>query len=427
MTRFREEGNPAGIKQVVVGGLLVQGCIGAGLMVVAWILAKPIAVLFAGGPGGAVLVRLICLHGVLLLVFKMGIALLLGLQSIGARALSDLLRVMACVTTAAVLLGAGYGVEGAAWAYVAGVVAGVATQAVALGLWHRDVLAARFSWRFDLVAQVFRSGKYLSVAYGGVLVFSQMDTVMLGLLSRDLGAAGAYQVAVPTIMILYGLLLPVGVALMPMVTTLLHRGEKTLLAAGIARMYETAGVLILPGTVLMACFSDVLMTVLWGKAAPGARGAFDILAIGSVFYFTCYVNLQVLAGMGRARTACALIAGALGANLVLNAVLIAFFGIRGAAAATVLSHVLATGLGVAAIRRDLAVPLRTRTAAAALAGSVVIAGFALAVRRLDPFVTHPVLVSAVTGVVCYGTLIGILEILGVARLRESIEVVLRKS
>ncbi|MBN2309377.1 MAG: polysaccharide biosynthesis C-terminal domain-containing protein, partial [Candidatus Hydrogenedentes bacterium] len=352
VTRFREEGDVAAVKQAVVGAFVPQGVVGGALIAAAWVGAGPIAAWCFDTPAAAPLIRLVAVHAGLMLVFKAGMAVLLGLQSIAARNLADLARVAVCVGSAVVFLRLGFGVEAAALAYVAGAAAAIGTEAVAIAVLHGPVVRGRFRWRPDLVREVFRSGKYLSVAYGGVLIFSHMDTVMLGLLGRDYGAVAAYQVAVPTIMIIYGLLLAVASSFMPMVTTLSHRREIPLLADGIARIYELAAVVAVPGAVLMACFSDVLMGTLWRRDVFDAPGAFNILVVGAVFYFTCYLNLQILAGMGRARLACRAIAVALGVNLVLNAVLILLFGIRGAAAATVLSHIAATAIGVAAMRRE---------------------------------------------------------------------------
>lgn len=432
VTRFREEENPAAIKQVVLSALTLEGLVSGVLVLAAFLLARPVATAILGRPDAAVLIRIMAVHAGITMVLKNGTALLLGLQSIGMRSLADLARVAACPAVALLLLRLGYGVEAAAYAYVAGAVAGLTVQIIAAAIFHRRILCAPFRWRPDLVAEVFRSGKYLSLAYGGVILFSHMDTAMLGVLGGLQGdvatfrSAGAYQVAVPTAMILYSLVMAVGVNFMPMVTTLLHRNERKRLAEGIARIYEAAFVVVLPATILMACYSDVLMAFIWRKDVLDAASAFNILSVGAIFYFTCYLNLQILAGMGRAKGACAAIALALAVNLVFNVVLILWFGIRGAAMATVLSHVAATSFGLRILGKELGVRLRLDNVLAAAAVGVAVAFAAMHVRTTTLFLEHPLGVAAGAAVGLYVGSIVVLEALGFARLRELTATVFRR-
>jgi O-antigen/teichoic acid export membrane protein len=416
VTRFRERGDPSSIKQAALGGLVPQVMVGGTLVAVAWVLAGPLGMVLFGVQEAALLIRIVALHAGLLIFFKTGLAVLLGLQSIGARSLSDMTRVLVCVGAAVVLLRLGYGVRAAAYAYVAGAAAGVAVQVAAVCGLHRGVALARFAWRPGLVRDIFRSGKYLSVAYGGALVFSHMDTVMLGIVGRDLNEVGVYQVAVPTITIVQSLLVAAGVSFMPMVTKLLERGERDLLAAGINQIFEAAWVVVLPGVALAACFSDVLMTALFQRDVQNAPEAFNILAIGSVFYFMCYLNLQILAGMGRTRGACGAIGAGLAINLVLNFALIALFGIRGAAAATVLSYVASTALGIAVIREELAVRVALKRPVASIVASAALAVVALQIRKTGAFMEHPIAVAACGGAALYAMCLGALELSGYGRL-----------
>jgi O-antigen/teichoic acid export membrane protein len=432
VTRLREEKDPAAIKQVVLSALTIEGLISGILVVAAFLLAKPVATLVLDRPDAAVLIRIMAVHAGIMMVVKNGTAMLLGLQSIGMRSLADLARVAVCPTVALLMLQFGYGVEAAAYGYVAGAAASLMFQVIAIILLHPPILRAPFRWRPDLVAEVFRSGKYLSLAYGGVILFSHMDTTMLGVLGalqRDataFRAAGAYQVAVPTTMILYSLIMAVGVNFMPMVTTLLHRNERERLAEGIARIYELAFVVVLPATILMACFSDVLMALIWRTDVLDAPSAFNILAVGSIFYFTCYFNLQILAGMGHAKGACAAIALALVVNLVFNVILILWLGIRGAAMATVLSHIAATSFGLRILSKELGVRLRFDNVLAAALVSVVVAFAAMHVRTTTLFLEHPLGAAATAAIALYLGSVVVLDALGFGPLRELTMIILRR-
>lgn len=134
---------------------------------------------------------------------------------------------------------------------------------------------------------------------------------------------------------------------MPMVAMMNERGETAQLAGGVERIYESAVVVILPATVLLACFSDVLMEMLFRRDILDATDAFNILALGSVFTFAAHFNLHVLVGLG----------AALVANVVLNLALIYTLNIRGAALATALSNGLATLLTLRGLGRLLPLAL----------------------------------------------------------------------
>ncbi|MCP4638927.1 MAG: oligosaccharide flippase family protein [bacterium] len=418
VTQYREKNDCVAIKSIVSGALAIQGLLALVGIAVVWALAEPIAVRWLHAPHAVNAVRLVALHAGLSLAFTTGMAFLLGMQSIGARSLCDFVRVVVCVSAAWLLLHAGWGIEAAAAGYAAGVTAGALAITGAAWIFHRSVVAASLAWRPALLRTVFHSGKYLTIAYGGVMIFSQMDTVMIGFLMPGFTAAAAYQLAVPTVTILYSVLLALGVSFMPMVATLVHRGERDLLADGVSRFFEAAAVVLLPATVVMACFSDVLMTLLFRRDILNAPDAFNILAVGSVFYFFCYFTLQILAGMGRTRAACIAVSVSLGLNLLLNIVLIRFFGIRGAATATVLSHVAATVLGLRYVRRDLAVAFRWKTALATVTVCALLAAIGHGVRGTALFDHHPIVTAGTVGAVMYGTALFALEALGFARLRQ---------
>ncbi|HIJ75057.1 MAG TPA: hypothetical protein HPP83_13255 [Candidatus Hydrogenedentes bacterium] len=417
VTRLRERGNAAAVKRVALGAVLVQLIPASVLLLLTAVFARPIATLCFHAPDGAPLVRALALFIIVLLPFRTGAVTLLGLQYIAARNLAELAHVASCLGVTILLLGRGLGVLAPAYGYVLGAVVGIAVQITALGCLNRAVFRARFEWDPPLVFGVFAEGKYMSVAFGGITLFSYMDTVMLNLIRGDHLLVAAYQIAAPTVMILYAFVMAGTINFMPIATTMWLRGERDLLADGIQRIYEAALAVVLPATVLLACFSDVLLEVLW-RNVHDAPDAFNILAVGCVFYMMCVLNVQILPGIGRPRVACTIVLTALGANLVLNLVLIHFFAIRGAAAATVLSHVIAAALGVRAIRRELKIQLRVAAIVASLFLNVIIVLLALGVRATVLYADHRFIVAVLSCALLYVLAIACLELLGVARLRE---------
>lgn len=425
VTRMREERAVDRIKSAVLSAGAPCALVAGAGFAAAWFAAGPVSRRFFGDEQAVALIRIVALYVVVFLPFKTGYMLLLGLQRAASRCAAEVARGALCLAGAVWLLRTGHGAAAAAWAYVLGTAAGLLVEMAALALLERPLVAAPARWRGEYLGRVFGPGKHLTVAFGGALVFSQMDTVMLTAIRGDLRAVAAYQLAVPTIMIVYAIALAGVTNFMPMVTTLWNRGERELLADGIDRIHEAAAVLILPGSAVLAAFSDVLMQALFRRDILDAPAAFNILALGGVAHFLCMLNLHALAGIGLARAASTAMGTALALNLALNAALIPLLGIRGAAAATVLSHAAATALELRALRGAL--PLRPRllpAAGAAFAAVLVMLGCAL-VRRTGLFAAYPVPMAAAAGGASYALAVGALEACGLGRLRELASVIRR--
>lgn len=423
VTRFREQHDPAAIKRLVLGSLIPQASLASVFLLVAVVFAEPIAVLCFKDPGAAALVRILGLFTCVLLFFRSGASLLLGLQYIAMRNLAELIRVASCVVLTIALLREGLGILAPAYGYLLSAALGALVEVAVVARLDPAVVHAPFRWDPGLVSEVFRNGKYLTIGAGGMVLFSQMDTVMLTLMRHDLRAVAAYQVAAPTVMILYAFMLAGTLNLMPLVTTMWHRGERALLADGIQRLYEAALAIVLPGSVVAASFSGVFLELLWTDVGD-APAAFNILAVGSAFYLTCLLNFHILSGIGRPKDACVTIVASLGANLALNLLLIHFFGIRGAAAATVSSHIIATVLGLRVIRRELRVRVRILPILAVLAACIAIVFLSGLVRASTLFQHHTLVAALVTGVILYCSTLTLFELLGIGRLRELSRIIL---
>ncbi|MCC6154392.1 MAG: polysaccharide biosynthesis C-terminal domain-containing protein, partial [Candidatus Hydrogenedentes bacterium] len=188
--------------------------------------------------------------------------------------------------------------------------------------------------------------------------------------------AAAYQVALPTITIFYSLMIAAGVSLLPMVRTLWLRDEHVFLAQSIERLYAAAICVMIPGGILLACGSDVLMTVLFGSNILNASDAFDVLAVGGIAFFLAYVNLHVLAGIESPRAAGVAVIGGLILDVVLSVPLTYWFGIRGTAIAGVCGYGLVLGLSYVAMRDSLRVafPLRAIAGSVGVGAAVGLAG-----------------------------------------------------
>ncbi len=423
ITQYREEKNPAAIKNVISGALIVQLTFAGGCALLAIAAAPFVGRQFPDYPALPFLIGVLALHALGIIVYKAGQQFFLGMQALVWRNTVDAVRSIVCVSAAVLLVGGRFGLKGAALAYLIAVLAAALTQATGLFAGFSEIARAPFQWRRDLVDTAFSAGKYLSLAFGGIAVFSSLDTTMITVVRGDLREVAAYQIALPTVMIIYSLMTAAGLTFMPMARMLWLREERELLADGISRIYEAACALVIPAGVLMAAFSDVLMHLLFGKDILNAPEAFNVLAVAGVFYFLGYLNLHILAGIGRARAAAAVIAIALALDLVLDPVLIHFLGIRGAAMASFIGYSTATILGFRAIRAEIPVvlPIKTAVVATVLSGGAWLGCHLFRSTRV--FTEHGTVSAAVASGASFVCVVLILELSGCARLHELARVV----
>jgi O-antigen/teichoic acid export membrane protein len=429
ITRYREENDPGAMKSLALGALVPQGIL-TGIVVVAFLTVPPIVAPWVGYPGAPALFRIfadpvspglfrvLALHAVFVLLFKCGQQVLLGVQAIAWRNASDLARAVLCLGGAIVLLHMGWGVYATAAAYTLGALAEVVVISAALLISFPHVVRARFTWRPKQVREAFDSGKWLSVGFGGIVVFSSVDTIVISLVRESLSDAAAYQIALPTITILYSLMIAAGISLLPTVRTLWLRGERALLADGLQRLYGAAIAIMIPAGVLLACGSDVLMTTLFGKNVLNAGDAFDVLAVGGIAFFLAYINLHVLAGIDRPRVAGIAVICGLALDFALSLPLTHWFGIRGTAIAGVCGYSLAAGMGLIGIRRLMPVRVPVGAVLGSVSVSIVAGVVATVFRQRGVISVERPIFSAILGAAILLAVLAASELIGFSELRK---------
>lgn len=428
ITRFREQNDHSAMKRLILSITIVYAAVATATFAAVTLASPLLSQWLLGTAQATPILAVLGAYVLAVICFKIGITILLGLQMIAVKNIAEAARVILCVAIAYVFVQQPHHAPQAAAAYVVGTFAAAAFAVAAVAIAKANILNAPGVFDTNTLKEVFRSGKFASIAFGGLLVFSNIDTVMLGALrNNNEEAVAAYQIAAPTLMIAFSVLIALGNNFMPMVTTMAYRNEHQRLAAGITRIYETAFVAILPGAALMAVYSDIVIKALFQRDVLDAPAAFNILVIGLVFIFIAYINLHALVGLGRARAAAWAIGIALVANIILNVLLIMRFNLQGAAAATALSNAVAAALSAAALRQhlNLHIPIRALAAAALAAIALIAAG--LSTRPWVLNAPYPLLNAALTAAAAYLATLLLLEAAGLCRLRQLARAMIEKS
>jgi O-antigen/teichoic acid export membrane protein len=177
----------------------------------------------------------------------------------------------------------------------------------------------------------------LSLLLGLQIIFSQMDTLILGMYRTD-AEVGVYRAAVQTITVVTFANMTVSAVLAPNLAALHAKGDM----AGLQRLVRWSSRMVLlmtltPAVFLMLFNEHVLARAFGASFAPGGAALF-ILCIGQIAAASVGPVGLLMNMTGHERRAMPVVIAAVLMNASLNLLLVPRFGIRGAAVANAVSY-----------------------------------------------------------------------------------------
>ena len=159
---------------------------------------------------------------------------------------------------------------------------------------------------------------------------------------RPLAEVAMYNVILPTADLLLVVGRPFGRIMFPLTSELvaLHDRQKLLFLLGKSHKYVF--LLLVPLAVVVILFSKFILTTFFGVDYTGGALALQILTIGYLFPCLSLISYNVLLGLGRSKEAAGVTIAVNILNLVLNLLLIPFFGNFGQG---YLGAIIATAIG----------------------------------------------------------------------------------
>lgn len=229
-----------------------------------------------------------------------------------------------------------------------------AMVALCLGFTFQKFGASLLNWRIDfaLVRSFMKSALYLSLNSAMVLMFWNVDKLMLRYLIADFEVIGIYSAAVRLYEILAFIPVILCASFFPAILS-----AKQNPASYKARLQSLADVLFLVAVVLTGLgilFSDQIILLALGEEFLPASKIFSIAMLGNIFVFLGVVGSRFLLSENLEHVLLVRTIIGLACNIVLNYVLIQHYGVIGAAISTVISSF------VVAILADLASFKKTR-------------------------------------------------------------------
>ncbi len=168
---------------------------------------------------------------------------------------------------------------------------------------------------------------------------SYIDTLILTG-TRSLTEVGIYNVILPSALIFVFLGRAISSIILPLASELLAKQDYRRLKKGMQLLQKYFFLIVSPIIIVVAAFSEVLITVLFGENYLTGTLAMKILLIGILFYTASSININLLSGIGRPKTVAKIIFTAAITNTLLNLLFIPSYGITAAAATTALSYLI---------------------------------------------------------------------------------------
>jgi len=199
-------------------------------------------------------------------------------------------------------------------------------------------------------------GLFVISASAGLLIIGYTDTIVLTYFA-GLKNVGFYNIAFPTANVLAYFPKAIGGILFPLSAELWVKNKKMLLIAGIESLYKYSIIIIVPAVFIMLSFTDLLITVMFGKGFLPASTALKILSVGVIFTSLYAINSAFFSGIGKPQINSKIVYTTAAFNLISNLILIPLIGIMGAAITTSTSYFIMMFLSLIKIRKFIKITL----------------------------------------------------------------------
>ena len=234
----------------------------------------------------------------------------------------------------------------------------------------------------SLAKKLFTFG--IPVVFTGLagMIFGYTDTILLTYF-RTLKEVGLYNVALPTMKVISVIGVAFTSILFPLSSELWAKKRKDQLGKGLGMLYKYALILVFPLALLMFLFPEIILGILFGGEFKAAGGVLRILAIGYLINTLSGVNNTTLSGIGKPKEVSKIMFSGACMNLILNLILIPFYGMEGAAISTTISFLFLFILSTLKIKKDIFFTLPWKSFSILAMSGILIASLTYLIKSLD--------------------------------------------
>lgn len=260
-----------------------------------------------------------------------------GFQKMSYFSSISLVKTVLLLVFSVIFINLGFGLMGVSISYI---LAPLVVILIYAFLFIRYTFPDFFKIKMQFNKELMKKMVYFAIpatlSQGASALICYTDNIVLTF-SSTIKYVGIYNVALPTAMLINQLFSPLRFVLYPMASELWAKNEITQLNKGLQIIYKYSFMIILPILVIIITYSELIINILFGPKYIEANMALKILSIGMFLLSLSQINIILLgaAGMPKINMKTTFISAVI--NLILNVLLIPYYGIIGAAIATTIS------------------------------------------------------------------------------------------
>ncbi|MBS3054181.1 MAG: flippase [Candidatus Aenigmarchaeota archaeon] len=332
ISELKSKQNFAGIKSSIIMVFLAQTILSVAIFTPLIFFSDILASQYFGMPQASTVLFFLLIEAIV----NMGIysAVFQGMQKFKIFGLIEIFRVSILFAFAIPLAS-----NGAVGIALAQLLTTLVMNVIFVGIAFKEMpalISEKFVFDTKLLRNVFKFGLTLWLGNIIVMLVSRLDIIFITYF-RALKEVAWYNVSLPTAMLLTTFSAAVNNTLYPTVAELWANGRKEDVARGMESIIKFFFVLMLPPALVFLAYPDIIITTLFGESYLPASFSLQILSIGMLFSSISSIFLGVINGIGRPDMNAKVVSVVAGANFALNALLVPFYGLDGAAAATAIS------------------------------------------------------------------------------------------
>jgi O-antigen/teichoic acid export membrane protein len=267
-----------------------------------------------------------------------------GFQRMAMFSSIDLTRMIIILSISFIFFEMGYDIFSPVIAYIAAPIILIFIYAPLLYNKNSSIfIKNKFFWDKPLFKKLRKYGLQIILFSAGGIILSYSDRLML-VYFKTLEDVGVYSAVFPTAMLIWYIPMAITNVIIPLTSELWGKRLYVELKKGIELLYRFSLIVILPVSLLLFVFSNVILEIFYGtNYATYGTGyltgsiALKILAIGIIFYSFHMVNSGIFSGIGKPNINTKIIGFGAILNILLNFILIPKFGFVGAAIATMIT------------------------------------------------------------------------------------------
>jgi O-antigen/teichoic acid export membrane protein len=269
---------------------------------------------------------------------------------------------------------------------------------------------SKFIYDNKLLTKLSKYGIFVMATGVGNIILGNTDIILLTYFS-GLTPVALYSVALPTARLFLYFPNAIGGIFTPLTSELWIKKKKLILKEGIESLYKYSLIIIIPLVFMVLSFSELLLTVFYGKEFASASDTLKILSVGMIFASLFFINLKFFAGIGKPKINSKIVYSVAIFNLAANLILIPVLGIVGAAITTTLSYFIMMLMSLIKIRKFIKIELPIRTwTKTTITGLIFISIIALLKRTITLNVWAETTIVLIVSSLAYITLLFLFKV-----------------